>query len=126
MAIAELTGFPQPLITRKARKTVSVYLNYCQSFFALFCFKINRFYECPRILVVTFYYYGSIAFTGIKKIPCRRSAVGLIGYGGSVCACGYAEDRKQYYYKSKGIMSSIDGSKSMEDVLADIRTALEK
>ena len=30
------------------------------------------------------------------------------------------------YYKSKGIMSSIDGSKSMEDVLADIRTALEK
>lgn len=30
------------------------------------------------------------------------------------------------YYKSKGIMSSIDGSKSMEEVLADIRTALEK
>ena len=30
------------------------------------------------------------------------------------------------YYKSKGIMSSIDGSKSMEDVLADIRSALEK
>ncbi len=30
------------------------------------------------------------------------------------------------YYKSKGIMSSIDGSKSMEDVLADIRAALEK
>ena len=30
------------------------------------------------------------------------------------------------YFKSKGIMSSIDGSKSMEDVLADIRTALEK
>ena len=30
------------------------------------------------------------------------------------------------YYKSNGIMSSIDGSKSMEDVLADIRTALEK
>lgn len=30
------------------------------------------------------------------------------------------------YYKSKGIMSSIDGSKSMEYVLADIRTALEK
>jgi len=28
------------------------------------------------------------------------------------------------YYQSKGIMSSIDGSKSMEDVLADIRTAL--
>lgn len=30
------------------------------------------------------------------------------------------------YYKSKGIMSSIDGSKSMEEVLADIRAALEK
>lgn len=30
------------------------------------------------------------------------------------------------YYKSKGIMSSIDGSKSMEKVLADIRAALEK
>ena len=30
------------------------------------------------------------------------------------------------YYKSKGIMCSIDGSKSMEEVLADIRTALEK
>ena len=30
------------------------------------------------------------------------------------------------YYKSKGIMSSIDGSKSMEEVWADIRTALEK
>ena len=30
------------------------------------------------------------------------------------------------YYKSKGIMSSIDGSKSMENVLADIRTALDK
>ena len=30
------------------------------------------------------------------------------------------------YYKSKGIMSSIDGSKSMEEVLADIRTALDK
>ena len=30
------------------------------------------------------------------------------------------------YYKSKGIMSSIDGSTSMEEVLADIRTALEK
>lgn len=29
------------------------------------------------------------------------------------------------YYKSKGIMSSIDGSKSMEEVLADIRSALE-
>lgn len=29
------------------------------------------------------------------------------------------------YYKSKGIMSSIDGSKSMEEVLADIRAALE-
>ncbi len=28
------------------------------------------------------------------------------------------------YYQSKGIMSSIDGSKSMEDVLADIRSAL--
>ena len=28
------------------------------------------------------------------------------------------------YYQSKGIMSSIDGSTSMEDVLADIRTAL--
>lgn len=28
------------------------------------------------------------------------------------------------YYQSKGIMSSIDGSKSMEDVLAAIRTAL--
>jgi len=28
------------------------------------------------------------------------------------------------YYQSKGIMSSIDGSKSMEEVLADIRTAL--
>ena len=28
------------------------------------------------------------------------------------------------YYQSKGIMSSIDGSKSMEDVLADMRTAL--
>lgn len=29
------------------------------------------------------------------------------------------------YYQSKGIMSSIDGSKSMDEVLADIRTALE-
>ena len=28
------------------------------------------------------------------------------------------------YYQSKGVMSSIDGSKSMEDVLADIRSAL--
>lgn len=28
------------------------------------------------------------------------------------------------YYQSKGVMSSIDGSKSMEDVLAAIRTAL--
>jgi len=28
------------------------------------------------------------------------------------------------YYQSKGIMSSIDGSKSMEEVLADIRSAL--
>lgn len=28
------------------------------------------------------------------------------------------------YYQSKGIMSSIDGSRSMEDVLADIRLAL--
>lgn len=28
------------------------------------------------------------------------------------------------YYQFKGIMSSIDGSKSMEDVLADIRSAL--
>ena len=28
------------------------------------------------------------------------------------------------YYQSKGIMSSIDGSKSMEDVRADIRSAL--
>ena len=28
------------------------------------------------------------------------------------------------YYQSKGIMSSIDGSKCMEDVLADIRSAL--
>lgn len=29
------------------------------------------------------------------------------------------------YYQSKGIMSAIDGSKSMEEVLADIRAALE-
>ena len=29
------------------------------------------------------------------------------------------------YYQSKGIMSAIDGSKSMEEVLADIRSALE-
>ena len=28
------------------------------------------------------------------------------------------------YYQFKGVMSSIDGSKSMEDVLADIRSAL--
>lgn len=28
------------------------------------------------------------------------------------------------YYQSKGVMSSMDGSKSMEDVLADIRSAL--
>ena len=28
------------------------------------------------------------------------------------------------YYQSKGVMSSIDGRKSMEDVLADIRSAL--
>lgn len=28
------------------------------------------------------------------------------------------------YYQSKGVMSSIDGNKSMEDVLADIRSAL--
>ncbi len=28
------------------------------------------------------------------------------------------------YYQSKGVMSSIDGSKSMEDVLADIRSTL--
>ena len=28
------------------------------------------------------------------------------------------------YYQSKGVMSSIDGSKSMKDVLADIRSAL--
>ena len=28
------------------------------------------------------------------------------------------------YYQSKGVMSSIDGSKSMEDVLAAIRVAL--
>lgn len=29
------------------------------------------------------------------------------------------------YYQSKGIMSSVDGSKSMDEVLADIRAALE-